>query len=139
MNRTNDNKRLGAPSTKGFVTYDTLFSLIVIVIMMFEIVYTVNTVIHRVDNYKRGQTVLNNLVIVGDYVVNYCVKKTGTSSDDISYPGNVELSPECSSGLKDKFGFNELNIGFSKTGGDTCIYRIVLQGDNPKMLYICGD
>jgi len=124
---------------RAFVTYDTLFSMIVLVVMLFEIIYTVSTVIHRTNNYKRGQNILNNLVIVGDYVVNHCVVKTGVTSDDVLYPGRTELTSICWAGLKDRFGFHRLDIGFSKTDGEVCIYRIVLQGSSPKMLYVCGD
>jgi len=126
----------------GFVTYDTIFSMLVIAVMLFEIMFVVNATIHKVDTYKHKQRVLNNLVIVGDYVVNHCVKKTGASSEDVSYPGQIDVAQlgVCTFGLKERFGFNHLNVGLTKsTGAEDCIYRIVLIGDEPRMLYVCGD
>ena len=140
ISKNNEFVRISKHS-KGFVTYDTLFSMLVLALMIFEIMYTVNSTIHKADVYKKEQKILNNLVIAGDYVVNKCVVKTGMTSEDLSHPGEIDILslPTCTSKLKRAFGFNHLSIGFSKVPNEDCIYRIVLFNNEPKLLYVCGD
>jgi hypothetical protein len=125
---------------RGFASFDALFSVLPIVLI---VVYTLG--MHAYLNEKASSTLgrqvlFNKLVSISDYVVNRAAAK---SEDGIVYPNWIvreDFGSEESS-MAGKMNMKSLSIGFGQGHGRTCIYRLVVFGEQKEIrkLYFCGE
>lgn len=130
-------------SKSGFITFDTLISIVAIVVMVSEILYVSNTLVSNLNTYYKTQHALNRLMLASDYIVKHSCYKTGTTLDDICMPNiYTGIDKDTLEEIKKRFGFKVLYVGLTPPDSlaykDTnCIYRIVLKDNTPTKLYVC--
>ncbi|MCK4319854.1 hypothetical protein KAW38_04770 [Candidatus Micrarchaeota archaeon] len=130
-----------AKHTKAFVSFDALFSIIPLLLMLYHILYLSTIIPSTSEARLESIHLMNKLYSVADYTVNYgAVKKesslTGTS---LYYPNLIESLNELDTDkIKEQMNLKSLSISFEQGEGN-CIYRLVLHEEEIKKLYICGE
>ena len=130
---------------KGIMTYDTILSMLIVIVMLYVVVYTYSVKKNEVDVYKSKESTLIKLTEIADFLVKHsCVDAKGICRTNEIDEGKLSvLSNEISS----RFGMKDVYVGFdypNVNGGSihlTCLSRVVLrQNDpNPALLYVCGN
>ena len=121
---------------KGNISFDALFSVLPMV-MMFSLLIQI---MHLLGETNGQQEKFDKLVSVADYTV-----KIGAvhSEEKVRYPNWIEESRITSSyvaDLKEKMELETLHISMQPEDGLTCIYRLVVAGEEKKIsrLFVCG-
>ena len=129
----------------GFISLDCMFSILpVLLLISFSAQFSSN-IADRTYSGIESQIVFDKLVSVGDYIV-----KVGGVKDEAyglagkkRYPNWIderELENVDVEGIKKEMGLNELKISLDVPGEGTCLYRIVVTGEEKEIrrLFICG-
>jgi hypothetical protein len=131
----------------GFVSFDFLFSLIPILLIVFYTLHFSSFLEHRAEEQISRQISFDKLVSASNYVV----KVAAAKKEGENFP-NAKVSPNLIpdsdfSGLAHSLGERlriNLSIGFEEEGfgpKGTCIYRLVVHEPTREIrkLYFCGD
>lgn len=145
------------PKVAGFVTFDGLFSIIPVMMILLFSMQVANYLTSQSLERMHQQEVFSKIVSIADYIVKQGAAKTvviGNSSMEIGgiqaktevrRPNLIDESKLTSSlehNLKAKAGLDRLSISLNSPGeGQVCIYRIVVidGSDDVSLLYVCGD
>jgi hypothetical protein len=144
MRGTNTNP---TPKKKAFLSFDLLFCALPILLMLSFLLNQVS-IINEAAQLKFGsEQEYAKLLLVADYVVKQggSIKENqqgGAFSGSAAYRPNLiddfELSKIPTQKIAGWMGFDFLHIGYDE-GEGTCIYRIVLRGNEVKKLYVCAE
>ncbi len=127
---------------RGAISFDTLFSVIPILMIFVLLFQFVQYVGQSIDESSQDQDLFDKLVLVADYTV-----KSGAVVRDgnIRYPNWIEedkVSSSYSEALRMRYSLNELFISLDEPyESSMCIYRVVVSGNSKKIskLFVCGD
>ncbi len=137
---------------RGFAAYDGMFSLIPILLLTVFVLNTMHFLLYDSIDKMNSQEKFNLLAVVADYIVKEGgVYKEGVADYDRKlYPNWIDESelngmkselPE----MRSYLGLSNLDFGLENDGydgepGKTCIYRIVVRGQEKELdrLFVCG-
>ena len=125
---------------KGIFTIDALMSIIPTLLIFVFLMNAMSLVAESDRRSSEQHDVFDRLVSVADYSV-----KSGLArhEGDVRYPNWLDGKIEAAyvEDLREKVGFSTLEISFTEPEMDTCIFRLVVVGENKEMrkLYFCGD
>lgn len=132
-----------ANRSKGFVSFDFLFAMVPVLLMVSHILIYSAFMQERAAEKLEQQVLFDKLVSISNYVV----RVGAAESSGEGFPAK-KISPNLvgddfsalESGLKSRLALHSLSIGFEKTEG-TCIYRIVVHAPTGEIrkLYFCGE
>jgi hypothetical protein len=128
---------------KGFSSFDALFSLVPLVMMVLFVMELSSHFSLDAQEQANRQQIFNRLVSIADYTVKSgAVKREG----DVKYPNWIEpgmLGASYAEGLRVRAGLSSLEISVDEPREDfsMCIYRLVVIGKEkkPSRLFVCGD
>ena len=129
---------------KGFVSFDFLFSIIPILLIVLYTVSQSSFMQVRMDEQLEHQVLFNKLVSISDYVVRAGAAKTeGSMFPAKKIHPNLIASDDFTSleaTLKGHLHLKSLHIGF-QSGEGTCIYRLVVYEPDASIrkIYFCGE
>jgi hypothetical protein len=131
---------------KGFISFDLLFCALPLLLMLSFLLNQVSLINEAAQLHGESMQEYAKLLSIADYAVKQgaAIKENqqgGEFSGSALYRPNViddyELSKIPVGEIRSWMGFESLHIGWDK-GEGTCAYRIALQGDEVKKLYVCG-
>lgn len=123
-------------TSKGILFYDTLFSLIPLLLLINYGLFYINYSQSKSSQLLHQQNVFDKLVSAADYLVKIGLTK---KSDGEIYPNLITGTDFNYEELASKIGLNHVYAGFIQKEKLNCIYRLVIYEDEIKKLYICGD
>lgn len=137
-------RRGGFRDTYGFLSFDALFSLLPLVLMLMFIINFSALVADGSASGMHRQAVFDKVASVADYTV-----KTGyamVGSDGLKRPNWMReegIGEEYVAELRERTGLAALEITYGEPEGlhDVCIYRLVVVGETKGIaqLTVCGD
>ncbi|MBN1169878.1 hypothetical protein JXA56_02545 [Candidatus Micrarchaeota archaeon] len=121
---------------KGILSFDAMFSILPMVLMfsfLIQILYFTGETNHQQEKFDK-------LVSIADYTVKIGAVR---SEEKIRYPNWIEenkLTVSYIDDLQERMKLDSLHIGFVPGEGLTCIYRLVVTGEDKKIskLFVCG-
>jgi hypothetical protein len=128
--------------SKGFVTFDALFSIIPILLLISITMQASADLSKRAQYHSHRQQVFDKLVSVADYTV-----KIGAARHygNLRYPNWIDesrISEGYEKDMLEKAGLSALYIGIDEPEDDyaVCLYRIVVVGPEKEIrkLFVCG-
>ena len=129
--------------SKGFSSFDAMFSLVPVVMMLLFVMELSSYLAFTVAETAHRQQLFNKLVSVADYTV-----KTGAVRivDSAKYPNWLDegkIDEPYVDGLRKDAGLSRLMISLQEPQEDFsfCIYRLVVVGEDKQMkrLFVCGE
>lgn len=128
---------------KGFSSFDAMFSLVPVVMMLLFVTELVSHFAHDAAEKTHMQQVFNKLVSIADYTVKSgAARRTG----DVKYPNWLNVSGidgSYTDELRERAGLSRLSISLQEPQDEfaVCIYRLVVVGDQKKIarLFVCGE
>ncbi len=135
-------KTVRCRSERGFISFDALFSMVPVLLMILLATRTAATLSERAQEAAHRQQVFDKLVSVADFTV-----KSGAVRRDgaLRYPNWLDpaaLTPAYTRKMMDSTGLPALSIsvGPPQDGYQMCIYRLVAVGDSKEIrrLSVCG-
>ncbi len=129
--------------SKGFSSFDAMFSLIPIVMMLLFVMELSSHFTSAVAEKAHRQQVFNKLVSIADYTV-----KTGAVRivDSAKYPNWLDgskIDGPYVEGLRGDAGLSRLMVSLQEPQGEFsfCVYRLVVVGEGKqvKRLFVCGE
>ncbi len=129
----------------GFISFDFLFSIIAILLIVFYTLIFSSFMETRINEKIEQQILFNKLVSAGNYVVRVGAVKTEGNNfpEKKTYP-NLILTDDFTD-LENKLGKTlhiNLSIGFEENiKKRTCIYRLIVYEPKNEIrkLYFCGE
>ena len=128
---------------QGFLSFDALFSIIPILLMLFFVMNLSSFLVRDVAEYAHKQQVFDKLVSIADYTV-----KSGAvvSGDHIKYPNwldrrNFDVSYVENLRTRAELSALYISLEEPRTEFDFCIYRVVVIGTSKEIakLFVCGE
>ncbi|MFA5077319.1 MAG: hypothetical protein WC488_02740 [Candidatus Micrarchaeia archaeon] len=129
---------------KAFLSFDFLFSLIPILLIVSYTLYYASFLQSRAEENLEHQALFNKLVSASDYVVKIGAAKTEGNffPEKKVYPNLIpsEDFSKLQGDLEKRLHFNSLYVSFEE-GKGTCIYRLVVYEPTNEIrkLYFCGE
>lgn len=129
--------------SKGFSSFDAMFSLVPIVMMLLFVMELSSHFTFTVAEKAHRQQVFNKLVSIADYTV-----KTGAVriADNVKYPNWLDenkIDESYVDGLREDAGLSRLMVSLQEPQEEFsfCIYRLVVLGEEKQMkrLFVCGE
>jgi len=122
-----------------------MFSIIPLLLMVSFTIHSSSHITERTCDYVESQVVFDKLVSIGDYMV----KVGGVKKEDYGlgvskrYPNWIDedrLGRLDVDGIKNEAGLDSLYVSLDEPGEGTCIYRIVVAGEEKaiRKLFVCG-
>ena len=139
--------RLKVNQFKGVISYDSLLSLLPLLLTVVFTLYAVSHLHKSADTSVAQQEKFDKLVSISEYIVKEAAvkKELGVLPfSSLSYPNWIESEEKPNDiniiQLENRSGISNLHIGFVPQDGATCIYRLVVVGESKeiKQLFICG-
>jgi len=126
---------------RGFASFDALFSLVPVMLMLFFLLSTGAYLVEEASERMERQVVFDKLVSIADYTMKSgAVVRNGT----VRYPNWLDeklMDADYVEDLRQRAGLERLHIS---TGGTAeaafCLYRLAVVGDDrkPAKLFVCG-
>lgn len=129
---------IGMKRRSGFVTFDNLTAMLVILIIFTSAVVAAETKMRNYETAVNRQILHDKLVAVGSYIVNHQAVNDGNTI----YPNWIDERNELDLYyIKNITGLSALEISFSSDNNMECIYRLVVAGSEKEIrkIYICGE
>jgi len=130
------------------VSYDALFSLIPILLLVFFILSTTHYLLSDAASRTASQEKFNLLVAVADYLVKggAAYKEGGKVYPNWIDGAELDAEKRGLAEMRGMLGLPALEFGlegadgYGREPGKTCIYRIVVYGreKEPDRLFVCG-
>jgi hypothetical protein len=128
---------------KGLLSFDALFSILPLLLMIFYILNVVAFVVKNASDSAQQQILFDKVVSVADYAVKHSLAKKSESARWPNLVRSVELNENELNELKSSLDFKKLSVGEEPTTG-TCVYRLILLESSLgvkqiKKVYVCGE
>ena len=131
--------------SRGFVSFDFMFSIIPLLLMISFTLHVSSHITERTSDYVESQIVFDKIVSIGDYLV----KVGGIEKEEYGlsvskrYPNWIDekrLESLDVDGIRRDMGLEYLRVSLDEPGEGTCIYRIVVTGEEKSIrkLFVCG-
>lgn len=128
---------------RGMFSFDAAIAVLIITVMLSQFIIISNGIASGHEKQRQRQALFDALFSISEIVVSYQgVEKEyapgfGAKRARPNVIGDEELGKVDVEGLRERFGLEELSIGF-REGRGTCIYRLVLYKGEIEKLFICG-
>ncbi len=149
-NMTIGNKRVHSKCVQakcGFISFDLLFCILPLLLMLSFLMHQAWIISETTQTHLDTTETYAKLLSIADYAVKQGGaqkenQQGGQFSGSALYRPNsideTELSKIPVDRIRGWMELTSLHIGWEK-GEGTCIYRIVLRGNEVKKLYVCGE
>ncbi len=125
---------------KGILTLDAMMSIIPTMLILVFLMQSMSLAANSQEERSGRADVFDRLVSVADYSVKSGLAK---HDGDVRYPNWVDraIDNDYIEGLREKSGFAKLEISFTEPEMGTCVYRLVVVGDEKRLskIYFCGE
>lgn len=131
---------------RGFVSFDLLFAIIPIILMLSNFLTFVWMAAESTENSLKYEETSGKLATIADYLVKRgAVEREGGPA---SFLGASHYSPNLIADgnpdveeIRKRMGLEKLSAGvdMDTAGWGTCVYRLVLYNGEIKKFFVCGE
>lgn len=130
----------------GFVSFDLLFAVIPLILMLSHLLMFTAMASQSAESRMEFVSTSGKLASIADYIV----EQGAAESSGVSYLGGAHYRPNLideakfsqiqsqTEEIRKRMELRSLEIDWNPADG-TCIHRLVMEGDEIKMLYVCGE